>query len=116
MRPLGVIIVSLALIACSGNPPGEEPRPPTPEPSLSEHVFSSVKSTPTTEVGDDCSSGGLSECRSGVCLHAGGLGKGYLCSKPCAEDSECPARWRCVLAGTGSAASAVCVPKRGEAP
>jgi hypothetical protein len=51
----------------------------------------------TKQLGEDCQKEGRSTCLSGLCLHVGaGPEEGYVCSRSCTGDGECPASWRCL--------------------
>lgn len=50
----------------------------------------------TKQLGEDCSENGASTCLSGVCLHVKpGREEGYVCSRACQEEKECPRDWHC---------------------
>ncbi|QRO01680.1 hypothetical protein JRI60_22985 [Archangium violaceum] len=50
----------------------------------------------TKQVGEDCTENGASACLSGVCLHVKpGREEGYVCSRACRGEQECPPDWRC---------------------
>ncbi|PTL76855.1 hypothetical protein DAT35_47120 [Vitiosangium sp. GDMCC 1.1324] len=50
----------------------------------------------TKQMGEDCSENGASACLSGVCLHVKpGREEGYVCSRACQGEQECPQDWRC---------------------
>ncbi len=50
----------------------------------------------TKQVGEDCTENGASACLSGVCLHVKpGREEGYVCSRACQGEQECPRDWHC---------------------
>lgn len=50
----------------------------------------------TKKIGEDCGANGASACLSGICLHVKpGRHEGYVCSRSCQGDGDCPGGWRC---------------------
>lgn len=52
----------------------------------------------TKDLGEDCTTGGASDCRSGVCLHYGANPSSrYACSRRCVKTADCDGLegWRC---------------------
>jgi hypothetical protein len=61
-------------------------------------------------IGSDCSAHGADACASRLCLHAtASRTSGYVCSKACVGNENCPASWRCAHTYP-SAEGAFCVP------
>ena len=98
----------LVLSAC------ERPAPPDPRvPPLTE-VRSLTKPDHLLEVGGDCTPYGGQGCASGLCLKTtGDRLSGYVCSKRCTQDGDCPSRWGCVQVHAGSDGM-VCAPPAAE--
>jgi len=64
----------------------------------------------TKQVGDDCTENGASACLSGVCLHVKpGRKEGYVCSRACQGEQDCPGNWRCAQVYP-TAEGRLCVP------
>jgi hypothetical protein len=84
---------------------------PRPQP-FSEHHFAAYSGASPKGIGEDCTASGAAECKSGICLHTGGLpNTGYVCSSSCSSPTECPAGWNCARGGL-EASQALCVPAR----
>lgn len=70
------------------------------------------------DLGADCGKQGPSACRSNLCIHTqAGSGDGWVCSKRCETDEDCPSspvQWRCVQIFP-AAGNEVCLPP-GPAP
>ncbi len=71
-----------------------------PEASAAREVLTEHRSREVGEaakqVGEDCTENGATACLSGVCLHVKpGREEGYLCSRACQDEKECPRDWRC---------------------
>lgn len=91
VRALLLCVAVLGSSNCSRGGP-EEPGTP-PQLTVRQAV---VSAAPTRAVGEDCTRGGASECRSGRCLHyKPEPGGGYVCSRTCASDAECPEEFSC---------------------
>lgn len=81
---------------------------------LTEHR-SQKEDVATKQVGDDCTEHGASACLSGVCLHVKpGRNEGYVCSRPCQSEQECPGNWRCAQVHPASEGR-LCIPRVKEA-
>lgn len=51
---------------------------------------------PTKQLGEDCSVGGGSDCKTDSCIHVSPQpDQGWFCSRSCASAGECPSRWNC---------------------
>jgi hypothetical protein len=108
---LVVALGVLTLFMMSGCNENLEPPVRAPEPGqvFGEHRQKQAAAR-TKQVGEDCTDSGQSECLSGVCLHTKpGPGEGYICSKQCQQDPDCPEGWRCAGTRPGAAAS-FCIP------
>ncbi|QSQ18953.1 hypothetical protein JY651_26755 [Pyxidicoccus parkwayensis] len=70
-----------------------------------------VEGASRREVGEECTRGGNDECGSGRCIHVPGAarGQGYVCTRECRQDAECPQGWACVSVVPG-AQVALCQP------
>ena len=76
---------------------------------VTEHHFLTAAQA-TKQLGEDCTLYGASECISELCLHyKHDPASGYVCSRKCESDTNCPAGWRCVSTYP-SAGSEFCVP------
>jgi hypothetical protein len=66
-----------------------------PQEVLTEHrPLRSEKAT--KPLGADCTEEGASACLSGLCLHVKpGRKEGYVCSRACQGEQDCPRNWRC---------------------
>jgi hypothetical protein len=63
---------------------------------VTEHSFL-IAAQSTKRLAEDCTTYGASECMSELCVHyKHDPATGYVCSRPCEFDSDCPAIWRCV--------------------
>jgi len=62
--------------------------------------------------GEDCSEAGQTACKTGLCLHAhGGFAKGYVCTRACAGNDDCPDAWSCEQVFPG-APNGLCMPPK----
>lgn len=64
-------------------------------------------------LGEDCTVAGRAECADGVCMHVQpDVNKGYVCSKTCQVDDDCPENWGCRPVVPGES-TAYCLPPAG---
>lgn len=89
---LGASCIAAVLLCACG-----ESTEPTPQPRvLTEHSFLSAGGA-KKQLGEDCTVAGGSECLSGLCFkYRPRLGEGYVCSRGCATDEDCPSLWGCL--------------------
>jgi hypothetical protein len=114
LRPWLVGLVAMVgMLGCdTGTRDVQPPAQVTRSGMLTEHVPTPLPpDAPRRSVGESCLEHGESECSSGLCIHVGGRGQGYFCSRSCRELSDCPRGWRCLT----SLDSRFCVPPRGWA-
>jgi hypothetical protein len=114
--PYGVVVlVLLAFGGCGQSQEKGSGRKVTDSRGESSPVVGEWRPAPSNkpadkQVGEDCSAHGASECVGALCVHAKAeRGSGYVCSRRCQADAECPATWRCVSVVPG-AQEAVCLP------
>ncbi len=95
MRKL-VLMLGLAAAVGAGCAKSQpETVAPVAEEVLTEHRPLGVEKA-TKEVGEDCTENGASACLSGICLHVKpGRKEGYVCSRACQGEQDCPRNWRC---------------------
>lgn len=105
------IVLWCVLFCCVSACVREEAQTDVGQPVFGEHQFLAVKQA-NFSVGEDCTQGGSSACASALCLHVGTLkDSGYICSKACADETQCPQGWACVSL---SSADSACVPPEGK--
>ena len=105
---IGVISSCFAFSACGSIFNSEAPQRGRGN-VVSEHQFLTAAQA-TKQLGEDCTLYGASECISELCLHyKHDPASGYVCSRKCESDTNCPAGWRCVSTYP-SAGSEFCVP------
>ena len=118
MRPLRCrtaawVIAAVGLAACPKPRGGQADAGVFTPPAFDAGIVAGVDGggAGSQEIGQACS-GGPGACKSGVCLHyLPSATGGFVCSKKCAADAECPAGWACqsVYPGPGNE---FCVPPR----
>jgi hypothetical protein len=76
-----------------------------------------LASNRSRDIGEDCSEFAESICVSALCVHyrSDRPERGYVCSRPCVGESNCPAEWHCVSFAPGPGNS-VCMPPRDWEP
>jgi hypothetical protein len=80
---------------CAKTQPEPEAPPVVAREVLTEHRPLRAEKA-TKQLGEDCTGPGASACLSGVCLHVKpGRKEGYVCSRACQSEQECPRNWRC---------------------
>lgn len=92
-------LLGLQLASCACEP-GVDSREMTPEGRrgnvFTEHKFLTAAKA-TKRLGEDCTTYGASECLSELCLHyKHAPSEGYVCSRQCESDRDCPVDWNCV--------------------
>lgn len=123
MRNLRVVSLAvvgawgLALSSCGRGQAESNSPEPTPPPApfgvVSEHRFAPAPpGEPRRPLGTPCGAHGEAQCESGLCLHAGGRGWGYFCSRTCTTSQDCALPgWRCAQT-LPSPEPRLCVPSR----
>ncbi|MBI5548994.1 MAG: hypothetical protein HY901_34355 [Deltaproteobacteria bacterium] len=75
------LLLLAPFLACAAEDRGATERPQV----FAERQFLKADK-PTKDLFGDCSQGGESDCRTGLCLNTEA---GYVCSKECTEDEAC---------------------------
>lgn len=112
MRRLGLWVAFLLVESgCSSSPGG---RAEGEREEMVDRVLAYsplVSQSQRRHVGESCD-GEIGSCSTGLCLHVSALpSAGYVCSKACDEDADCPEQFRCVV--LHGIPIRVCVPPRG---
>jgi hypothetical protein len=97
-RLLGAALAVVLCLSfgCESSKPAAASSSPHSIPKVFGTSRGAVTETATKELGQDCTEFRSSDCLSGLCLHTGSLpSEGYVCSKRCADSSECPSTWSC---------------------
>lgn len=106
-------VVGVLILSCSG---GARESAEAPVLRAWDPLVTTERPAAKRAAGEDCSSTGRAGCGNGVCLHVEPhVDRGYLCSKQCAVDDDCPETWSCRAMVPGDAVS-FCVPPRGWQP
>jgi hypothetical protein len=100
----------LAVAACSSEPAEPTESAPVGPQVVAPHRLRPAPKPAWKQVGDDCTEYGAAACVSGLCLHVSGQrARGYVCSRSCVENSDCPQGWSCRRAPPGAGDDA-CIP------
>jgi hypothetical protein len=110
MQRFAVALLFASAISCAR----EAAAPTEEERVFRQHQFVQA-GQPTKFLGEDCSSGGQSDCAAGgVCVHAAApASSGWVCSALCNSELECPKDWTC-FAPVGK--QKACWPPQGFTP
>jgi len=102
-------VLGLAILAACQSNPTTEPEPPT---LFREHKFL-TSAAQSKSMGEDCTTGGASDCKKDapICWHyaAETPEAGYVCTRACSEEEDCPRDWGCVSISSGEGNS-FCAP------
>lgn len=113
MKRAVIWVTGALVLSCS-----EVAREPAAEPPVLRAwapLVGSERPTVKRSAGEDCSTTGRDGCGEGVCLHIEPhANRGYVCSKKCGVDDDCPASWGCRPMVPGDVVSH-CVPPKGWA-
>jgi hypothetical protein len=110
---LGLVGAWIGVLAAGCEVAEDGPAPFTAPEVLTEHREVVSPKAPDKQLGEDCSAYGYTECRSGLCIHAGPeLKEKYFCSRACRSHSDCPKQWECQQTHPGPG-GLMCVPPSG---
>jgi len=81
----------------------------------SQHVFTGHSFLTTgsgaAKAGEACDKAGKSDCKSKLCIHyKSAPSDGWVCSRACQQDEDCPDLWRCVAITSPAEGNQYCVP------
>lgn len=96
-----LVTLAAMLVSCmgpslaQGNPSGRTQGPVFNEATVKTKT-PAEPSLAVKKLGELCDDGGQATCETGLCLKTGSeIGKGHVCSTPCADAAQCPESWSC---------------------